>query len=669
MNKEILSIILLFFCSFLHAQEDTTVVYLNNEGMTLDSLEMIVTDPKISYKEKMDVFYKCNYKRDSQQEKQTQIINKLISESKRKKDSNGLLYNYIYLADLYNEWNNEALFNIYIDSADIYAEDAANPLALARYHYTKGTQAINVPYGRKEGYKQFEKAIDYYDQTSQETQTISYYIYNISVYTANQPDTIFAKRLIEKVKNLLQKEYSPFLDFSLSAMKSDLYDTYFDITQQEYMLDSAIFYEKKRIGLFYSNGNDIPDELENDILQSYLLIAEYCSSKKEPNWDYIHDCIEKAKSMGYTDDSYIMSRIKYTEAISLFEQKKYDEAEIQLMEAENYLLQQIKEGGAMYPRESFYSDESVYADLHSKILYSKEDYKMALKYNRIKNDLKLKIRNIETHELEYLYNTEKEEHKIEQLKIINANQLKSTSMLILIALLLVTAIVLLWLWFYTAKKSIKRRSALIKAEKEEAELNLKIKEEQAVKAQLEKYEVLSDYHIKEMELDGKNKAMEQLLKDKEILDRQIEAYTQKINEYERINDKRQESDKTNEPLNKLVTEDIARLITKKLPDKKDYIESLGRIDEQYISVLKNAYNGNLSVPYIKYCVCFAIGMEIGEVSECFSIEQASVHMVRYRLKKKFGLDNNDDLDVFLRKMNNTLSSAKMVNEPGSVSRY
>jgi hypothetical protein len=372
--------------------------------------------------------------------------------------------------------------------------------------------------------------------------------------------------------------------------------------------------------------------------------------------------------MGYTDDSYIMGKIKYTEALFLFEQQKYNEAEKLITEAENYLLQQINEGGAMYPPETFYLYESIYASLHSKILYSKGGYEGALKYNRRKNILKLKMCNIEARELEYLYNTEKEERKIEQLKIINADQLKSISMLILSALLLVAITILLWLWFYTAKKSMKRRLDLIKAEKEEAELNLKIREEQAVRAQLEKYEVLSDYHIKEMELEGKNKVMEQLKKDKEILDKQIEVYIQKINEYERINnDKKQESIKTGESLNKLVMDDIVRLIAKKIPDKKEYFKSLECIDEQYIYVLKNVYNGNLSIPYIKYCVCFAIGMEIGEVSECFSIEQSSVHMVRYRLKKKFGLDNNDDLDVFLRKMNNTLSSAKIINEfePGN----
>lgn len=657
-RKAVYTVLLISLFSLPGAtQVDLDDVYLNNKGMTLDSLYNIVHQTQISYTDKMNAFYACHYKRNSQQAKQTATINMLLAESKAKKDVNGLLYGYIYLADLNNEWENEELFNNYIDSADIYADEATNPIALAGYHYTKGTQAINAPYGKKEGYKQFEKAIDYYSQASHDTQYLSYILYNIAIYTANQPDTTFAKRLIEKVEHILHKEYAVFIDFSLSAMKADLFDMYFNATEQEHMLDSAIFYEQKRIDLYHANQERLPEELDYDILQSYLLIAEYCSMKKKPDWEYINQCIDKAKAFGYINDTYIMSRIKYTEAISSFEQKKYAEAEIRILEAEQYLTRQINESGAMYPPETFFSDEASYAELHGKIVYAMEKYKEALEYNRKKNILKLKMRNIETRELEYLYNTEKEERKIEQLKVVNANQRNSITMLIVIAVLLVATMILLSLWFYTVKKSTRRRSALIKAEKEETELNLKIEEEQAVKTQLEKYEVLSDYRLKEMELEGKNKAMEQLLSDKESLDQQIEAYAQKIHALEQNNDKKQEQIVNEDPANRIITGDIIKLINKKLPHKTEYIEALEQIDGLFISILKRAYNGNLSVPYIKYCICFAIGMEIGEVSECFSIEQSSVHMVRYRLKKKFGLDNSDDLDVFLRRLNNIPPSA------------
>ena len=651
-------IFILFAIPSIHtiAQEEPEKVYLNNEGMTLDSLFHIVNDPRIPYKDKMNIFYGCYYKRNSQREKQTAVINALISESKREKDFNGLLYGYIYLADLNNEWDNKDAFNSYIDSADIYAEDASEPLALAAYHYTKGTQAIDAPYGKKEGYKQFEMAVDYYSQAGPDIQNISYILYNIATYTANQPDTIFAKRLIEKVDKIAQKEYSPFIDFSLSTMKADLYSIHFNTTNQESMLDSAIFYEKRRIELFNSNKGDLREELDYDILQSYLLLAEYFSMKKESDWKFVNECLENAKSIGYTDDSYIMSRIKYTEALSLFEQKKYSEAEKKVIEAEAFLSIQINEENSTYSPEAFYSDELSFADLHSKILLALGKYEDALVYNRKKNDLKLKMRNIETRELEYLYSTGKEEKKIEQLKVVNANQLKLTTMLVIAAILLITIMVLLFLWFYTVKKNTKRRSDLIRAEKDEAELKLKIEEEQAVKAQLEKYEILSDYRLKEMELEGKNNAMMQLLSAKTELDKQIEEYTQKINEYERDNDGKQEQAKTEDPLVHIIIEDIDKLIRKKLDKKGDYTEMLKCIDGQYVCNLKNSYDGNLSVPYIKYCICFAIGMEIGEVSECFSIEQSSVHMVRYRLKKKFGLDNNDALDVFLRRLNSASSS-------------
>jgi len=648
--SKILIAVSLTVSSFILAQEDTISLYLNNNGMTIDSLFDIANNPKIPYKEKMRIFYQCNFKREAQQEKQTALINTLLSESKQKKDMNGLLYGYVFLADLYNEWNNNDLFNLYIDSADLYAEQATHPVALAAYHYTKGTQAINEPYGKKEGYKQFEMSINHYSKSIHEIPYFDYILYNITIYTANQPDTTFPKRLIGIVENIMQNNYSPFIDFSLCTMKSDFFSSVFHANRQECKLDSAIFYEKKRIGLFETNRDDLPEKLDYDILQSFLLLAEYGSMKKNPDWTFINNCIAKAKGIGITDDAYILSRINYTEALSLFEQGKFVEAEKKILKAEKFLSHQINEDENMYPPETFYSDEIAYADLHCKILYASGQYKEALTHNNKMNDLKQLTRQIETRELEYLYNTEKEEKKIEQLIISNANRLQSTTMLIIAALLLVGIIALLCLWFFAMKKNTKRRSILLKAEKEEAELNLKIKEEQAIKAQLEKYEILSDFFLKEMELEGKNKAMEQLIKDKESLDNQIEDFMQKIYEYELNNEKHQEQVKDENHINLQFVADIAKLISKKLSPKSHYVELLNRIDGHYIYTLRSFYNGNLSIPYIKYCICFAIGMEIAEVSECFSIEQSSVHMVRYRLKKKFGLNNNEDLDVFLRRL-------------------
>ena len=184
--------------------------------------------------------------------------------------------------------------------------------------------------------------------------------------------------------------------------------------------------------------------------------------------------------------------------------------------------------------------------------------------------------------------------------------------IITVILLFGLIIILFCFWLHTVRKNAERRFALKNAEKDE---------------------------------------IEQLHNEIKSLRKQIEAYKQIINEFNLDNEKQQRQMKEENLLNLMIIDDIIKLINKKLPGKDEYIEALKRIDGQFIVTLKSIYKGNLSVPYLKYCVCFAIGMEIGEVSECFSIEQSSVHMVRYRLKKKFGLSNHEEFNVFLRQLN------------------
>ena len=188
------------------------------------------------------------------------------------------------------------------------------------------------------------------------------------------------------------------------------------------------------------------------------------------------------------------------------------------------------------------------------------------------------------------------------------------TLLIMTAILLFGAIILLFLMIYAGKKFFLLHSHSIKEEKDQKSI------------------------------------IEQLINDKESLEKQNEAYIRKINEYEHMDEKKQEQLKEINLLSLMFLDEIIKLINKKIPKKEDYIESLKRIDKPFINALKSVYEGNLSIPYLKYCTCFAIGMDIGEVAECFSIEQSSVHQVRYRLRKKFGLNDNDDLDVFLKQL-------------------
>ena len=197
--------------------------------------------------------------------------------------------------------------------------------------------------------------------------------------------------------------------------------------------------------------------------------------------------------------------------------------------------------------------------------------------------------------------------------------------------LLILSICIFCLWFSSIKKNTIYRSLLVQKEIEE----------QTTKMQLEKYE---------KEFESIKNTVSQLQIENEELYTQINEYEQRINEYNLTIEKQHDKVINEATLNNLLLEDIVKLVNKKLPKKREYVELLDRVDVKFISTLKSLHDENLSIPYIKYCICFAIGMDIGDVSECFSIEQSSVHMARYRLKKKFGLNNHDDLDVFLRSL-------------------
>jgi hypothetical protein len=209
---------------------------------------------------------------------------------------------------------------------------------------------------------------------------------------------------------------------------------------------------------------------------------------------------------------------------------------------------------------------------------------------------------------------------------------------------LIFLFVLLFIRF--RKRDLARQIALMNAGKEDAGLKLKLKEEQIAKMQSERNEILSDFHLKETELRQKSKELDQLRQEKEALDRQAELYRQKVNVYESITtDKEPDSD-----TQRVIAEDLKRLLDRQPESfsRDGYIHNLEHLDKSCVEILRRESPENLSVPYLKYCICFAIGMGISDVAGYFCIEPTSVHMIRYRLKKKFGLGNEDDLDLFLR---------------------
>ena len=73
--------------------------------------------------------------------------------------------------------------------------------------------------------------------------------------------------------------------------------------------------------------------------------------------------------------------------------------------------------------------------------------------------------------------------------------------------------------------------------------------------------------------------------------------------------------------------------------KSAYIQQIYDLDIDMLEIGYHTANEKISNMDMKYIICFAIDMEVKDMSLLFNVEPASIRSVRYRIKKKFGEKN------------------------------
>lgn len=619
--------------------------------LNIDSIYHIITQ-NISAKEKREII-KSNqigllpYNRD----RQTLIIENLLKDSKKDQNIENIFFCYCRLANI--NLNNNKKGKAYLDSARTYVNQSKDIREIALFHYLSGNHTlIHYPANGKDGYNDLYKSLYYYEELGDNPKMVMYIILALASEASIREDTVSIKNIRNKAIALnKQIPNDATLEFLINELSCIQYKIDYKENEDERWIDSILYYEKKSIEL-YESGKPISLVMDLNISLVYTYIAEYEAMRSKPDFSLINDCLIKArKLMENHKEPMAEIRVSYAQSWSYYAQNELKRAEEQALHT-NDLIRNYHHFGY----QQLYIDNY---NLLSRIHEAKGDFKTALEYDNLKSKYELEIRNNEIKTIELQFITDKKEAEVTALRTKNAFHQKSMPFFIVICILLSITTILLLLLFFAKQKSLGERADLEKKAKDDAKLKLKLKEEQAKKELLNKYEVLSDFHLKEMELIGKSKELEQLEAEKRELDKQVELFAEKIAEYERSMHS-QQPDKKDQSLCNIVKEDIEQLIRKHAYDTEDYIRNLNIINEAYISALKEKHEGHISVQYIKYCICFAIGMEIPEVAECFSIEQASVHGLRYRLKKKFRLGPEDNLELFLKSLiPNTVLSETM----------
>jgi len=622
--------------AFIYA-DSATMAPIYDES-TIDSLSEIVFDSEIVYARKIEIvsshsslsLYTEHF------EKLFPLYNKLIKESKKHSDMDGLFFCYCSIANLYYCSNDRDNTEKYLSLADIYSEQIVNDLNLALYYRIKAQfYQRYLPERMPEAISNYQNSLSLYDRSGVvgHEDEMAIILRNLTSEAHLRYDSAYINKNIRRLDEFREYLNSPIVAYYYMEVMATSFAVSYYYTSDDRFLDSIIYYYQQCLDL--NEKGFLPKFFDYLCVELYTIVAETISMKKNPDIVVIDSLLSIA--IAHDVDSLGMARVFQTRARTYFYRNMIDSAEFMALKSQSYL--------ETNNRNKDYLLEKRNIDLLRTLYEKKGDYKKVIEYNNLWSNKNDEIRSNEVKELELQFEAEMKESELKRLYAEGLYHENRNKLFILACALLCLSTFFLLFYLHFKKRNLNSQLALIDAEREETKLKVKLKEEQTVKMQLEKYMALSDFRLKELEIIGKTKDLEQLYKDKEALDNQVELFRQKVEAFEaQIEEETQEGS----DLQYVITEDLRRLFSRNTAEYNKYIENLETLNKFYIDIINEKSDEKLSVSYLKYCVCFAIGMTSNEVAECFNIEQTSVHMIRYRLKKKFGLGNDEDLSQFLQ---------------------
>jgi len=329
-------------------------------------------------------------------------------------------------------------------------------------------------------------------------------------------------------------------------------------------------------------------------------------------YDSIYYFLDKAlelKTGAKVIDIELEISVYITYAELHFVQKRYEQAEKDMLYVLS-LLDQIK-------------------DINSVVAEYTEAYKFMVMYyetmNRPREALKYHKLLLENEKKRYdndkitamsdmlvKYETEKRKEHIDRLTERNETSRKILILTISLIILLLIGILILVLLYKSRKKNFELsiyESALL-AELKHTELEQNLKEKEQLQQQYDNLKAQA----------GQNK-QKTLLHDAELkrIKQQLE-----------------------QKLTKIMIGKLKDWISESNIDetkKHIYIQQLSELD---IDMLEQGYltiNEKISKMDMKYIICFAIDVDVKDMSRLFNVEPASVRSVRYRIKKKLGEKN------------------------------
>lgn len=299
--------------------------------------------------------------------------------------------------------------------------------------------------------------------------------------------------------------------------------------------------------------------------------------------------------------------------------------------AEQYLIQAINKLDSRRDNSLLQLEYNLYNHL-SKLSEKKNDIQSALNYQRTaenilkKNFDHLQISNAQ--KLEVQYETEK---KDQQLKLLGETaELRQRQNYLYGGLAILATLGLAFMfrsYHFKLRYSIEREKKLAK-EKEDAEVNaeMQVKLEREEQARLKAEQELLE--LKHQQLQKEALANSLIIDHKNDMLKQIQSKLQDGN-----------------------PRDIQRLLREETLLNTDFDDIKWQIQQlhpTFFSQLIEKANQKLTPLDLRYCAYLYLQMSTKQIAQVLHVEPQSVRMFKYRLKQKFGLSKESDLESFLQ---------------------
>lgn len=643
--KKLLLFLLVFFNAIIALpQEANDNPILNDIGISYDSIITYLSRDDITLDDKV-MMARTGVEVLTPYDKTTRIFSMVLEQAKREENPSLIVSFYCMIANNYMLDSRLDQTKVYLDSAQVHISDTDNDESLGIYYYLLGLYHTFTG-NQDAGHEAYYKSINHYEKAGNKLKLILFLLYDIAVPYVQQYDYIGLEPIVRKMLATAQQLNTAEGYILAYQLMGHYHETIFSKTHDAVHNDSTLYYHHLAIET-YENASDLVKAIAiNQIFDSYNVLLNAELENETPQWDTVLYYADKGLIHATPTDTVKVARIHISKSRAHMKRNNIKEADKDAKIALSLLQTQTEGINAAY--------YSALYEVMASISAAQGNYRASYQYEQLRNKAQKTVYDTERYEkikeLETKYQSEKKELEIAHLKAENSYQLRLRLWQWGIIVLLLGLSVFIYQWQRAKRKLVANRLHITRLEKEEVQLNLSLKEEQAARAEMEKYEALLEVHFKELNIEGKESELLALRAEKDELDKQIKAYSDKLFDYE--NSVALSSAVPTDENWTVIVDEMTQLISKRFKDdaRETYLLHLKKIDKNFLKRMEEVLPNILSSPYLKYSICFVLDMPVKDVALCLSVEPNTVYTTRLRMKKKLKLKSGDNLDLELKKL-------------------